>query len=97
MTTRIYLEKLAFWMLISLVFLCGFGIGSVAHATESVDQYLDRMRMRRDSLQYQACLERQRVSISDSDKSNAVSACVPPDYSTEQEAWKSGEWKGTEV
>lgn len=35
MEDRMFLDKLAFWLLVTLVFLCGVGIGSVAHAEES--------------------------------------------------------------
>lgn len=61
---------------------------------ESIDMYLDRMRMRRDDMQYQACLERMKFKAVEADKSNSISACVPPDYSV-PEFQKYSEWNGT--
>lgn len=95
MSDRSFIEEVAFWMLVSLVFLCGFGVGSVAHAKESVDQYLDRMRMRRDNASFQKCTD-ELIKRQMSGEEN-VGFCVPPDYATDQEAWRSGEWTGTEV
>lgn len=65
-----------------------------AKPTESIDMYLDRMRMRRDDMQYQACLERMKFKAVEAGQSNAISACVPPDYSV-PEFQKYAEWNGT--
>jgi hypothetical protein len=65
-----------------------------AKPTESVDQYLDRMRMRRDDLHYQACIEKMKMSLVDSTETKQVSACVPPDYSV-KEFQNYKEWNGT--
>jgi len=86
--------KLGIYLLIAFIWLSGF-MTAKCFAAESVDQYLDRMRMRRDSVDYQACLENLKYTKADSSQSNNITACVPPDYNTEQEAWRSGEWQGT--
>lgn len=65
-----------------------------AKPIESIDQYLNRMRMRRDDMQYQACLERMRHNAVPAEESNTISACVPPDYSV-PEFQKYSEWNGT--
>lgn len=65
-----------------------------AKPAESIDMYLDRMRMRRDDMQYQACLERMKFKAVEADKSNSISACVPPDYSV-PDFQKYSEWNGT--
>lgn len=72
------------------------GVCSMAHATESLDQYLNRMQMRMQDEQFQDCLDQQRMRAKVLGTKANFSACVPPDYATPQEAWVSGEWRGTE-
>ena len=84
------------WMILILTIIMIGGFIQAAHAKESVDQYLDRMRMRRDSKAFQQCLEYAKTHCTESTSLSDVSACVPPDYGTKQEAWVSGEWNGTE-
>ena len=77
-------------VLLAATLLC---VANEARATETVDQYLDRMRMRRDSPSFRACTE-DLIKRQMAGEEN-VGFCVPPDYNTEQEAWRSGEWQGT--
>lgn len=96
MTERVKSElavRLLVLLLVSVIASLTVGLQEALSA-ESVDQYLDRMRMRRDSVAYQDCLKRMKEGVSGG-HDNAVSACVPPDYNTQQEAWVSGEWDGT--
>lgn len=87
------MRKVAIWLLLIFVWMSGF-VAAKAFARESIDQYLDRMRMRRDSQSFRECLE--KVKSIKQEGGEDVSACVPPDYNTQQEAWFSGEWEGTE-
>lgn len=95
MTRYVVGTWLSILLFLSVFVGLGMAIGT-AHATESVDQFIDRMRMRRDSVPFQNCLREIRLKAEAEGTKPNVDACVPPDYGTEQEAWKSGEWVGTE-
>lgn len=97
MTERVKSElavRLLVLLLVSVIASLTVGLQEALSA-ESVDQYLDRMRMRRDSVAYQVCLDRAMQEKSYANSAYQMSACVPPDYNTQQEAWVSGEWDGT--